>query len=564
MGMLEGRFANRPSSLLASRKNMQFWLRVFRLSTVLLLSLPFALSVQAAENDLATLLKGLGAKNRTQIRRTITDLGRLNDPAALPALQALGDRRLRVDQAGAVYIQDEDGSLRGALSGLPAEVDASLLRTPRINNAVRRALGPVIAQLQLNAPEAAVRLAAAQELTERPGPEMFAPLQAALERETDADVREVLAVALAQMQLQSQDRAERLAAIATIGDSGNLGLRPQLEALLATHEDGSFVEADPEVRQAAEAVLVSFERTQFLINGVGNLFYGLSLGSVLLLAALGLGITFGLMGVINMAHGEMLMLGAYATYVVQGIFQDRFPALFDWYLVAAIPAAFGVCLITGMVLERSVIRFLYGRPLETLLATWGISLVLIQSVRLLFGAQNVQVANPAWLSGGTEVLYGIVLPYSRLAILGFVALVVGLVWLILQRTRLGLQVRAVTQNRPMASCMGISAARVDMWTFGLGSGIGGLGGVALSQIGNVGPELGRLYIVDSFMVVVLGGVGNIAGTVVGALSLGLVNKFLEPVAGAVLGKIGVLIFIVLFIQQRPQGLFALKGRMAES
>ena len=522
---------------------------------------------QAAENDLATLLNGLGAKSRTQIRQTITDLGTLNDPAALPALEALGDRRLRVDEAGAVYIKDEDGSLRDALGGRLAERaarDESLLRTPRINNAIRRTLGPIIAQLQLNAPETAVRLAAVQELTKRPRPEMTGPLQAALEHETDTDVREALRVALAQMQLHSEDKAERLMAITMIGDSGNLGLRPQLEALSATHEDGSFVETDPEVRQAAEAVLTSFERTQFLINSVGNLFYGFSLGSVLLLAALGLGITFGLMGVINMAHGEMLMLGAYATYVVQGLFQDYMPGLFDWYVLAAIPAAFGVCLVAGMVLERGVIRFLYGRPLETLLATWGISLVLIQSVRLLFGAQNVQVANPAWLSGGTEILYGVVLPYSRLAIIVFVSLVVGLVWLILQRTRLGLQVRAVTQNRAMAGCMGISAARVDMWTFGLGSGIAGLGGVALSQIGNVGPELGRLYIVDSFMVVVLGGVGNIAGTVVGALSLGLVNKFLEPVAGAVLAKIGVLIFIVLFIQQRPQGLFALKGRMAES
>ncbi len=520
--------------------------------------------LQAAENDLATLLQGLGAKSRTQIRQAITDLGRLNDPAALAALEALGERRLRVDEAGTVYIKDEDGSFRDALRGLPAEVDESLLRTPRINNAVRRALGPIIAQLQLNAPETAVRLAAAQELTKRLRPEMIGPLQAALERETDADVRDALGVALAQMQLHSEDQAERLAAIAMIGDSGNLGLRPQLEAVVATHEDGSFVEADPEVRKAAEAVLTSFERTQFLINSAGNLFYGLSLGSVLLLAALGLGITFGVMGVINMAHGEMLMLGAYATYVVQGLFQDYMPGLFDWYLLAAIPAAFGTCLAAGMVLERGVIRFLYGRPLETLLATWGISLVLIQSVRLIFGAQNVQVANPAWLSGGTEILYGVVLPYSRLAILVFVALVVGLVWLILQRTRLGLHVRAVTQNRAMAACMGVSAARVDMWTFGLGSGIAGLGGVALSQIGNVGPELGRLYIVDSFMVVVFGGVGNIAGTVIGALSLGLVNKFLEPVAGAVLGKIGVLIFLVLFIQQRPQGLFALKGRMAES
>ena len=551
-------------SCLRNHNVMKVGLFIFWLSTILMLRLPFATVVQAAENDLVTLLKGLGAKSRPQIKQAITDLGTLNDPAALPALEALGDRRLRVDKSGAVYLQDKNGSLRDALSGLPAEIDESLLRTPRINNAIRRTLGPIIAQLQLNAPETAVRLAAVQELTNRPRPEMTGPLQAALERETDTDVREALGVALAQMQLQSKDQAERLVAITMIGDSGNLGLRPQLEALVATKEDGSFVETDLEVRQAAEAVLTSFERTQFLINSVGNLFYGLSLGSVLLLAALGLGITFGLMGVINMAHGEMLMLGAYATYVVQGLFQDYLPGVFDWYLLAAIPAAFCVCLVTGMVLERGVIRFLYGRPLETLLATWGISLVLIQSVRLVFGAQNVQVANPAWLSGGTEILYGVVLPYSRLAILVFVALVVGLVWLILQRTRLGLQVRAVTQNRAMAGCMGISAARVDMWTFGLGSGIAGLGGVALSQIGNVGPELGRLYIVDSFMVVVLGGVGNIAGTVVGALSLGLVNKFLEPVAGAVLAKIGVLIFIVLFIQQRPQGLFALKGRMAES
>ncbi|MCY4388873.1 MAG: urea ABC transporter permease subunit UrtB [Desulfurellaceae bacterium] len=534
------------------------------LSLILLLGLPSPPRASAAGGDLASLLQGLGAKSRRDVRQAITALGTLNDPAALPALEALGDRRLRIDKAGLVYIKGEDGSLHDALSGATVALDEASLRTPRINNAVRRTLRPVIAQLQLSSLDVAVRLAAAEELTKRPRPEMMDILQAALDREIEAAVRDILAVALAQMQLQSEDQTVRLAAIRMIGESGNLGLRPQLEALVATNEDGSFAEDDPEVRAAAEAALSSFERTQFLINSLGNLFYGASLGSVLLLAALGLGITFGLMGVINMAHGEMLMLGAYASYVVQGIFQESFPAWFDWYLAVAIPAAFGVCLLTGMILERGVIRFLYGRPLETLLATWGISLVLIQSVRLIFGAQNVQVANPAWLSGGIEVLYGVVLPYSRLAIILFVALVVGLVWLILQRTRLGLQVRAVTQNRPMASCMGISAGRVDMWTFGLGSGIAGLGGVALSQIGNVGPELGRLYIVDSFMVVVLGGVGNIAGTVVGALSLGLVNKLLEPVAGAVLGKIGVLIFIILFIQQRPQGLFALKGRLAES
>jgi urea transport system permease protein len=348
-----------------------------------------------------------------------------------------------------------------------------------------------------------------------------------------------------------------------IRTSGNLGLKTRLEELVAKREDGSFAEPDATVRQAAEDTLASFARTQFWISTVGNLFYGISLGSVLLLAALGLAITFGLMGVINMAHGEMLMVGAYVTYVIQRLFQAYAPAVFDYYLLATIPAAFLVCAGIGMILERSVIRFLYGRPLETLLATWGISLALIQSVRLLFGAQNVEVANPSWLSGGVEVLYGVVLPYSRIAIIMFVVLVVLLMGLLLQRTRLGLYVRAVTQNRSMAACMGIPTARIDMWTFGLGSGLAGLGGVALSQIGNVGPELGQSYIIDSFMVVVLGGVGNIAGTVLGGIGLGLVNKLLEPVAGAVLGKIGVLIFIVLFIQWRPQGLFALKGRMAE-
>jgi urea transport system permease protein len=377
-------------------------------------------------------------------------------------------------------------------------------------------------------------------------------------------VREALGLALAQTQLSSTDANQRLEAVALLGASGNLNLRSTLQSLLQKRPDGEWVEPDERVRKAAEQALSALEHKQLLIAQTGNLFYGLSLGSVLLLAALGLAITFGLMGVINMAHGEMLMLGAYSTYVVQGLFRDYLPHLFDGYVLAAIPVAFLVPALVGMALERGVIRHLYGRPLETLLATWGISLLLIQSVRLVFGAQNVEVANPAWLSGGMEVMQGVVVPYSRLAIIVFTVLVVGLVWVLLQRTRLGLQVRAVTQSRSMAAALGISTARVDMWTFGLGSGVAGLGGVALSQLGNVGPELGQFYIVDSFMVVVLGGVGKIAGTVVAALGLGMVNKFLEPVSGAVLAKIMVLGFIVLLIQKRPQGIFALKGRLAES
>jgi urea transport system permease protein len=328
--------------------------------------------------------------------------------------------------------------------------------------------------------------------------------------------------------------------------------------------DGSFAEPDARVRAAAATALGAIEQHELFVRIARDLIYGLSLGSVLLLAALGLAITFGLMGVINMAHGEMLMLGAYATYVVQRVFETRMPGAIDYYLPAALPVAFLACACVGMLLERSVIRFLYGRPLETLLATWGISLALIQLVRLVFGAANVTVANPSWLSGGAELMAGVVVPYTRLTTIVFVAVVVACLWYVLNRTTLGLQVRAITQNRRMARCVGIRTARVDTLTFGIGSGVAGLGGVALSQIGNVGPELGQSYIVDSFMVVVVGGVGSLFGTIFAALGLGAVNKLLEPVSGAVLGKILVLGFIILFIQRRPQGLFALKGRAAET
>ena len=297
---------------------------------------------------------------------------------------------------------------------------------------------------------------------------------------------------------------------------------------------------------------------------MGAAFSGISLGSILLLVALGLAITYGLMGVINMAHGELMMIGAYATYVVQGVFQKFFPGAFDWYLVAAVPLAFLTSALVGAVLERGVLRFLYGRPLETLLATWGISLVLMQLVRSLFGAQNVGVENPAWMSGGVQVLSNLTLPYNRLVIIGFaIAVLMGMGYLI-GRTRLGLFVRGVTQNRPIASCMGVNTARIDTMAFALGSGIAGLAGCALSQVGNVGPDLGQSYIVDAFMVVVLGGVGQLAGTVYAALGLGILNKFLEGWAGAVLAKIAVLVLIIVFIQKRPQGIFAVKGRSAEA
>jgi urea transport system permease protein len=373
----------------------------------------------------------------------------------------------------------------------------------------------------------------------------------AKEKETDPEVKALLDMAAAGMQLKSDDKAVRLAAIRTLSSSTNKTL------LLEAAND-----TDDEVRLEAQKSLRGIEARLTWGEWLGLAFAGVSLGSILLLAALGLAITYGLMGVINMAHGELIMIGAYTTYVVQNFFRGS--SFFDWYLLAAIPAAFVVSGAVGMLLERSVIRWLYGRPLETLLATWGISLMLIQAVRTVFGAQNVQVENPSFMSGGIQVLSNVVLPWNRVFIIVFAAAVLIGMWLLLSKTRLGLYIRGVTQNRSMAACVGVPTARVDTWAFGLGSGIAGLAGCALSQIGNVGPDLGQGYIVDSFLVVVFGGVGQLAGTVYAALVLGFANKLLESWSGAVLAKIAVLVFIILFIQRRPQGLFALKGRAVET
>ncbi len=321
-------------------------------------------------------------------------------------------------------------------------------------------------------------------------------------------------------------------------------------------------ETDPQVKLQLQKSLKTIADALKTGERLGAFFTGVSLGSILLLVALGLAITYGLMGVINMAHGELMMIGAYATYVVQVLFRQYLPGAFDAYLLLAVPLSFLASALVGALLERSVLRHLYGRPLESLLATWGISLILMQSVRSLFGAQNVGVENPSWMSGGIQVLANLSLPYNRLVIIGFAAFVLLAMALVIGKTRLGLFVRGVTQNRPMASCMGVNTARIDTYAFSLGSGIAGLAGCALSQVGNVGPDLGQSYIVDAFMVVVLGGVGQLAGTVYAALGLGLVNKLLEGVTGAVLAKICVLVFIIIFIQKRPQGIFAMKGRSA--
>ncbi|MFO7177241.1 MAG: urea ABC transporter permease subunit UrtB [Pseudomonadota bacterium] len=528
---------------------------------ILLLALVvFAPSTARADvptGDVAALV----ASDRAEVERAIESLSASHDPRALAILSALLEGSLRVDSRGNAFAAREGGALEPLNPAAPRPDGP--VRAAEVDNRLRRLLEPAIAAMRLRSDDRDVRLSAATELARAGAGDLAKVIERALAQEADDDVREKLALALAPVDLESTDTARRLRALAAIKAAADPAFRTSVQRLLEKDERGEYRERNAEVRRAASSALSAIELHALWFGLLGHLFYGVSLGSVLLLAALGLAITFGLMRVINMAHGELLLVGAYSTFVVQQLFQKHLPAYADYYLLFAIPVGFLAAMAMGMLLERTVLRFLYGRPLETLLATWGISLILIQTVRLVFGAQNVTVANPSFLSGGIELTPEFVLTYSRIAVIAFSAVVVAFVWFMLQRTPLGLNVRAVTQNREMAAGMGISTRRVDLWTFGIGSGVAGLGGVALSQLGNVGPELGQGYIVDSFMVVVLGGVGKLAGTLAGALGLGIVNKLLEPVAGAVLGKIAILVFLILFIQRRPQGIFALKGRAAE-
>ena len=474
------------------------------------------------------------------------------DERTVAFIQALADDAVQVAGDEVYVIKDGQGTdpVTGAPKTVPADAEDVIN-----NNLMRGALDAAQAALRLASPDEAVRLQAAQALLGEADESRLPLIERALAAEKSPAVKSQLELVRAASLLGSPDAAKRLAAAKALGQQRSPDIKLLLNQRLAD-------ETDPQVKAALKAAIAHIDDGLAWGERLGVLFTGISLGSILLLAALGLAITYGLMGVINMAHGELIMIGAYATYVVQGLFRQYLPGAFDWYLVAALPVAFLASAGVGAVLERGVIRFLYGRPLETLLATWGISLVLMQAVRSIFGAQNVGVENPAWMSGGWQVLPNLTLPYNRIVIIGFaLAVLAGVAWLI-SRTRLGLFVRGVTQNRPIASCMGVNTARIDTYAFALGSGIAGLAGCALSQVGNVGPDLGQAYIVDSFMVVVLGGVGQLAGTVYAALGLGLANKLLEGWTGAVLAKIAVLVFIIVFIQKRPQGIFALKGREA--
>jgi urea transport system permease protein len=499
------------------------------------------------------------ADSFSETQAGITDAAESGDPQAATILQALRDERLMFSaEQKTVFYKDASDKLVDAASGKPvAGAGPSDLAAVRLNNRLRGMIDGVIGTLTLLAPDPQKRFEAAQAVFKSKDATALKTVESAIAKETDARVKKALNEARAAIQLTSDaaSEADKLAAVAIIRDRGDQDALGLLSSLPAN--------TPAPVANAARSAAATITRNLKIWSSVQDAWYGLSLGSVLLLAAIGLAITFGVMGVINMAHGEMVMLGAYVTFVVQELIRTNNPALFDYSLLIAVPLAFLVSGLVGIVIERTIIRFLYGRPLETLLATWGLSLILQQAVRTAFGPNNREVGNPSWMSGAFE--FGqITVTYNRLWIICFTIAVFFALLGLLRFTRLGLEMRAVTQNRPMAASMGIRTARIDALTFGLGSGIAGIAGVALSQIDNVSPNLGQGYIIDSFMVVVFGGVGNLWGTLVGAFTLGIANKFLEPVAGAVLAKIAILVMIILFIQKRPRGLFALKGRAVEA
>ncbi|HQR59155.1 MAG TPA: urea ABC transporter permease subunit UrtB [Azonexus sp.] len=477
------------------------------------------------------------------------------DPDAVRVLKAMADDSLFLAGDKAVIIDGDKAfdAASGAAIAMPDNPESVT-----VNNRIRGELANALATLKLFDPDAGVRLASAQKLQSSVSPAMAPLLARALEKESDAKIKALLVLAHAQADLASKDPIARRAAVLVLGETTS----PAIRTLLLPLTDKAN-EPNNRVRYAAISAVKAIDGRLSATENFGRVFTGLSLGSILLLAALGLAITYGVMGVINMAHGELLMVGAYSAYGMQSIFRAWLPEYVDWYLPAAIPLSFFAAAAVGALMERTVIRWLYGRTLETLLATWGLSLILIQAARVLFGAQNVEVANPSWMSGGIELLPNLILPWNRIIIIGFALFVLFLVWVLMNRTRLGMFVRAVTQNRAMAGCVGVPTARIDTLAFALGAGIAGLGGVALSQISNVGPDMGQGYIVDSFMVVVVGGVGQLAGAVWAALGLGIFSKLLEGWAGAVIAKIAILVCIIIFIQKRPQGIFALKGRFVD-
>ncbi len=535
---------------------------VFIIGFLLLMVQPL---VVAASDDYADAVQALNAKNFSAKGAAAEALLEYGDPRSNAILKAMlnGDLYYRKsDDKVFIAASSADGYLiTDPLTGEEiGEVGSREVKKISVNNSLRSQLRGALALLNLKHPDASVRLLSIKEMYGEMDEDSVLLMQKVAGQDEDAAVVEAAQTAIALYEMKSDDDAVRIAAIETLSGSLEQEVRNRLADILRKNDDGKYYETDREVTAAAEAAMKAINAKLQFNSVVETTFFGLSLGSVLLLAAIGLAITFGVMGVINMAHGELIMLGAYTTYLVQ----QMMPNFIDYSLIVAVPAAFIVSGLFGVAIERGIIRHLYGRPLETLLATFGVSLVLQQLVRTTISAQNVAVENPSWMSGSFEVNAALSLTYNRLYIILFAVAVFFLLMMILKKTALGLQVRAVSQNRPMAKAMGIRSDWVDAMTFGLGSGIAGVAGVALSQLTNVGPNMGQSYIIDSFMVVVFGGVGNLWGTLVGSLSLGVANKYLEPWSGAVLAKILVLVFIILFIQKRPRGLFPQKGRAAEN
>ena len=526
------------------------------LCAILIACMPLAAFAALSADDLAPLAADDFDAKSAAVDKLIANA----DAPSIAVLNALSDGSLVATDAGKVLIQTDDGN-KDPLTN--KTVEAPDAQPVTLNNLLRAKVSGALSGLQLSSPDIEKRRAAIDALLKNADPSIKPLVDKARAQETDPTLKKRLDTLWATTALHDTDPNKRLEAVQLVAARHDLDMNELLRPIVVKNADGTFAEPDARVRAAAQAGIEELNSIQRRGEIVGTIFAGLSLGSVLLLAALGLAITYGLIGVINMAHGEFLMIGAYATYVVQNLVQHYAPSAFNWYPLFAVPVSFAAAALVGIVLERLVIKHLYGRPLETLLTTFGISLILIQATRTIFGAQNVQVTNPSWMSGGVSIMQNLILPYNRLTILGFSLVVVLLAWVVLTKTRLGLFVRAVTQNRRMAACVGVKTARVDSYAFAFGAGIAGLGGCALSQIGNIGPDLGQSYIIDSFMTVVLGGVGQLAGTVIGGFGLGLVSKTIEPFWGAVLAKIAVLVLIVLFIQKRPQGMFALKGRSAE-
>lgn len=513
---------------------------------------PTTVTSTTSQDAIQTFVKSDFATRRAMLNQWPASIEQLDQLVAY-----IDQNELYTDSSGHTYILKNDEKLLSYPQLQAIDTWPSDLSQVTLVNTLRKALNFGQAKVKLNSDDASQRLAAVDILENNLDELDVATIKQLYLNEKSEAVKARLAQLKARLDFNSSDEFTRIEATKVLGDSN----RPDVLALINQSLE------QPQSNPALKAALLEAQnkiKTRIQISEwSGHVFSGLSTASILLLAALGLAITYGLLGVINMAHGELIMIGAYTTYVIQSFFKTHFAGLVDWYLLAAIPAAFLVSALIGMLIERTVIRPLYGRQLETLLATFGVSLILMQSVRMIFGAQNVEVSNVAWLSGGIALTPSLMLPYNRIAIIGFTVAVLLLLVFLLNKTRFGLFVRAVTQNRQMARAVGIRSARIDMLAFGLGSGLAGLAGCALAQVGNVGPDLGQNYIIDAFLVVVVGGVGQVWGAVLAALGLGISGTVLEIGLGAVLAKIILLVLVILFIQKRPQGLFAIKGRFVE-